>query len=44
MIAVVLALAAFAYVGIFWARRLDRFDEYHIAHGPASGCPDCEGK
>lgn len=29
-------------------RRLDHAgtvrDQYHIYHGPKSGCPDCEGK
>ena len=26
-----------------WSRNLD-LSEYHIAHGPDSGCPDCEDK
>lgn len=26
------------------AIRLDRADEYHLMHGPASGCVECEGK
>jgi len=24
--------------------RLDRMDEYHIMHGPKSGCTECAGK
>lgn len=27
-----------------YARGLDRADEYHRMHGPASGCAECEGK
>lgn len=32
--------------GVFalYARRLDRIDDYHLLHGPASGCIECEGK
>jgi len=44
MTALVVALAAFAFVGIFWALRLDRMDDYHLMHGPAAGCIECEGK
>lgn len=44
MTALVVMLAAFAFVGIFWARRLDRMDELHLFHGPASNCVECEDK
>lgn len=27
-----------------YAHRLDRMDEYHLMHGPASNCVECEGK
>ena len=43
MTALVLSLAAFALVGIFWAIRLDEMDA-HLIHGPDSGCAECEGK
>lgn len=44
MIALILAAAVFAGVGIAYARRLDRMDEYHLMHGPNDGCPECDGK
>ena len=44
MTALVLALAAFAFVGIFWAIRNDQLDEWHLLHGPADGCPECVDK
>jgi hypothetical protein len=43
MTAFVVALAAFALVGIFWAIRLDEMDA-HLIHGPNDGCAECEGK
>jgi len=43
MIAVVLAMAVFAGVGILWAVRADRAD-WHLMHGPNDGCGECEGK
>jgi hypothetical protein len=43
MTALVLALAAFALVGIFWAIRLDEMDA-HIIHGPNDCCLECDGK
>jgi hypothetical protein len=43
MTALVLAMAAFAFVGIFWARRLD-YSEAHLLHAPDSGCRECEDK
>ena len=43
MTALVLALAAFAFVGIFWAIRNDNA-EAHLLHGPSDGCLECEGK
>lgn len=43
MIALVLTLAVFAGVGIFWATRLDEIDA-HLLHGPADGCHVCEDK
>ncbi len=27
-----------------YARSLDRAAEYHLLHGPADGCLECEGK
>lgn len=43
---VCLILCVAAGMLIFPARRMDRRDwsEYHIAHGPDSGCVDCAGK
>lgn len=38
MIAFVLSLAIFAAV---WILKATRDDEYHLAHGPASDCPEC---
>jgi hypothetical protein len=43
MTALVLALAAFALVSIFWAIRLDEMDA-HLIHGPNDGCVDCSTK
>ena len=31
-------------VAILPAMRADRDDEFHIQHGPDSGCVECEGK
>lgn len=33
-------------VGIPWALDRDRLDvaEYHLMHGPNTGCVECEGK
>ena len=44
MIAAVLAATICAAVWAVWARRLDRADEYHLMHGPNSGCIECEDK
>ena len=48
MTAVVVALAAFAFVGIFYSIRRDAADAsadmYHLLHGPQSGCVECEDK
>lgn len=43
MTALVLTLAAFAFVFIFWALRLDEIDA-HLLHGPNDGCVECESK
>lgn len=37
-------MAVFALVWSFRARRLDRADEYHLLHGPNSGCAECAAK
>lgn len=42
MLGLVLCIGFGVYA--LYARRLDRFDEYHLAHGPNSGCVECEGK
>jgi hypothetical protein len=39
-----LVLAVAFGVAIAPARRLDRLDDYHLMHGPDSGCVECEGK
>lgn len=39
-----LILAIGFAVAIPWARRADRADEYHLMHGPDTGCIECEGK
>ena len=44
MTLLILAAAVFAAVAIPYARRLDRADEFHLMHGPQSGCIECEGK
>ncbi|AHB31651.1 hypothetical protein ArV2_gp40 [Arthrobacter phage vB_ArS-ArV2] len=41
---VLLVATVFAWVWIFRARTLDRWDEFHLMHGPNSGCPECAGK
>lgn len=43
MIALILAAAVFAFLAIPRAVRADRA-EYHLFHGPASDCIECEGK
>lgn len=40
-VCICIILAAFHYIPR--AFRLDRAD-YHLAHGPLSGCIECEGK
>jgi len=40
---VIIMMIGFA-VAIPYARRLDRADEFHVMHGPRSGCVECEGK
>jgi len=42
LLCVVLA-AVFATLSLR-ALALDRADEYHLMHGPTSGCVECEGK
>ena len=46
MIALVLALAVVTAAFIPWAIRQDRVDhaEWHLMHGPRSGCVECESK
>lgn len=43
---IVAVLALGFMVAIPYAIYRDRLDwsEYHLAHGPASGCPDCRDK
>lgn len=41
-----LVAVALAFVGpkILAVARLRDWSDYHLAHGPNSGCVDCEGK
>lgn len=42
----VVCLVACIGLGVYalYVRGLDRWDEYHLMHGPASGCVECEDK
>lgn len=41
MIALILAMAVFAFVAIFPARRMDQ-QEAHLQHTPESRCIECQ--
>jgi hypothetical protein len=43
-ILLVLVLMVGFGVAILPAMRADREDDYHLMHGPDSGCLECEGK
>ncbi|CAH0232314.1 hypothetical protein SRABI26_02680 [Arthrobacter sp. Bi26] len=42
----IVCLVACIGLGVYalYLRNLDRADEYHLLHGPASDCIECEGK
>lgn len=42
LVVLVMAIGFGAYA--LYARHLDRLDDYHLMHGPAAGCIECEGK